>query len=108
MAKGNNGRADVQRQDDDRGRQQALDLALSQIEKQYGKGAIMRMGEEGGVVAVESIPSGSIALDAALGIGGFPRGRVVEVYGPEGAGKTMVSLHAIREAQRAGGYTNVE
>ncbi len=103
MAKGNNDRADVQRQDDDRGRQQALDLALSQIEKQYGKGAIMRMGEEGGVVAVESIPSGSIALDAALGIGGFPRGRVVEVYGPEGAGKTMVSLHAIREAQRAGG-----
>ncbi|MEC8990821.1 MAG: recombinase RecA [Candidatus Latescibacterota bacterium] len=103
MAKGNNGRADVQRQDDDRGRQQALDLALSQIEKQYGKGAIMRMGEEGDVVAVESIPSGSIALDAALGIGGFPRGRVVEVYGPEGAGKTMVSLHAIREAQRAGG-----
>ncbi|MBT4099767.1 MAG: hypothetical protein HOE86_19090, partial [Gemmatimonadetes bacterium] len=104
MAKGNTSRnSDVQRHSDDRGRQQAMDLALSQIEKQYGKGAIMRMGEEGGIVEVESIPSGSISLDAALGIGGLPRGRIVEIYGPEGAGKTMVSLHAIREAQKAGG-----
>ena len=84
-------------------REQALDLAISQIEKQHGKGAIMRMGEESGVVEVDAIPSGSLAFDAALGIGGFPRGRIVEVYGPEGAGKTMVSLHVIREAQRAGG-----
>ena len=97
MAKSNGSRGD------DRGRKQALDLAISQIEKQYGKGAIMRMGEEGGIVEVEAIPSGSLALDLALGIGGFPRGRVVEIYGPEGAGKTMVALHAIREAQRAGG-----
>ncbi len=87
----------------DGAREQALDLAISQIEKQHGKGAIMRMGAEGGIVEVEAIPSGSLAVDAALGIGGFPRGRIVEIYGPEGAGKTMVSLHAIREAQRAGG-----
>ena len=85
------------------GKQQALDLAISQIEKQYGKGSIMRMGAEGGIVKVEAIPSGSLSIDLALGIGGYPRGRIVEVYGPEGAGKTMVSLHAIREAQRAGG-----
>ena len=84
-------------------RHQALHLAISQIEKQHGKGAIMRMGEEGGIVEVDAIPSGSLAIDAALGIGGFPRGRIVEIYGPEGAGKTMVSLHVIREAQRAGG-----
>jgi len=85
------------------GKQQALDLAISQIEKQYGKGAVMRLGEQGGVVEVEVIPSGSLALDRALGIGGFPRGRIVEIYGPEGAGKTMVALHAVREAQKAGG-----
>jgi len=87
----------------DKGRQQALDLALAQIEKQYGKGAVMRLGEQGGVVEVAVIPSGSLALDRALGIGGFARGRIVEIYGPEGAGKTMVALHAIREAQRGGG-----
>ena len=81
----------------------ALDLAMAQIEKQYGKGSIMRLGEQSGIVEVESIPTGSLALDGALGIGGFPKGRIVEVYGPEGAGKTMVSLHAIREAQRNGG-----
>ena len=84
-------------------REQALHLAISQIEKQHGKGAIMRMGEEGDIVEVDAIPSGSLAIDAALGIGGFPRGRIVEIYGPEGAGKTMVALHVIREAQRAGG-----
>ncbi|HCL31416.1 MAG TPA: recombinase RecA [Candidatus Latescibacteria bacterium] len=88
---------------DDKSREQALDLAISQIEKQYGKGSIMRMGGEGGIVEVESIPSGALSIDLALGIGGFPRGRIVEIYGPEGAGKTMVSLHAIREAQQAGG-----
>ena len=98
MAKSNNGKAA-----DEKGRLQALDLAISQIEKQYGKGSIMRMGGEGGIVEVESIPSGSLSIDLALGIGGFPRGRIVEIYGPEGAGKTMVSLHAIREAQCAGG-----
>ena len=81
----------------------ALDLAISQIEKQYGKGAIMRLGEQGGLVDVEYIPSGSLALDYALGIGGFPKGRIVEIYGPEGTGKTMISLHVIRESQKRGG-----
>ena len=104
MAKSKNGReAQSRGRDDERDKKQSLDLALSQIEKQYGKGAIMRMGEEGGIVEAEAITSGSLSLDIALGIGGFPRGRIVEIYGPEGAGKTMVALHAIREAQRAGG-----
>ena len=98
MAK-SNGRGKDQNQD----RQKALELAMAQIEKQHGKGSIMRLGEQGGIVAVETISTGSLALDAALGIGGLPRGRIVEVYGPEGAGKTMISLHAVREAQKAGG-----
>ena len=99
MGKGNDNSRDKQARD----RENALDLALSQIEKQYGKGAVMRLGERGGRVDVEAIPSGSLALDRALGIGGFPKGRIVEIYGPEGAGKTMVSLHAVREAQKEGG-----
>jgi recombination protein RecA len=85
-------------------RGQAVDLAVAQIEKQFGKGAIMRLGDEGAKVKVESIPTGSIALDAALGIGGVPRGRVTEVYGPEASGKTTLTLHLIAEAQKMGGY----
>ena len=81
----------------------ALELAMSQIEKQYGKGSIMRLGAEGGVQEVEAISTGSLAVDAALGIGGLPKGRIVEISGPEGAGKTMLSLHAIRESQKRGG-----
>lgn len=82
----------------------ALDNALSTIEKQYGKGAIMRLGVEGGIAeAIETISSGSIGLDLALGVGGYPRGRVVEIFGPESSGKTTLTLHAIAEAQRAGG-----
>jgi recombination protein RecA len=81
----------------------ALELAMSQIEKQHGKGAIMRLGDQPEMVEVDVVGSGSLALDVALGIGGFPKGRIVEIYGPEGAGKTMVSLHAVREAQRQGG-----
>ena len=81
----------------------ALDLALQQIEKQFGKGAIMKLGEESAQVAVEVIPSGSIALDMALGIGGVPRGRVVEIYGPESSGKTTLALTIIANAQRTGG-----
>ena len=81
----------------------ALDLAVSQIEKQFGKGSIMRLGGGQEIPAMEIIPSGSIALDAALGIGGFPRGRVIEIYGPESSGKTTLSLHAIAEAQKLGG-----
>src|SRR5262252_9185537 len=73
----------------------ALDLALQQIEKQFGKGAIMKLGEESAHVAVEVVPSGSIALDMALGIGGIPRGRVVEIYGPESSGKTTLALTII-------------
>jgi recombination protein RecA len=81
----------------------ALDLALQQIEKQFGKGAIMKLGEESAQVAVEIIPSGSIALDMALGIGGIPRGRVIEIYGPESSGKTTLALTIIANAQRRGG-----
>jgi len=80
-----------------------LDLAISQIEKQYGKGSIMRLGSKDVLVPVSVIPSGSISIDSALGVGGFPRGRVVEVYGPESGGKTTLTLHVIAEAQRLGG-----
>jgi recombination protein RecA len=80
----------------------ALEMAISQIEKEYGKGAIMKMGESARM-KVETIPSGSISLDMAMGVGGFPRGRIIEIYGPESGGKTTVSLHAIAEAQKRGG-----
>ncbi|MBC7464125.1 MAG: recombinase RecA [Actinobacteria bacterium] len=83
-------------------RAKALDTALAQIERQFGKGAVMRMGERGTQV-VEVIPTGSISLDIALGIGGLPRGRIIEIYGPESSGKTTLALHAIANAQRAGG-----
>jgi recombination protein RecA len=83
-------------------REKALDMALGQIEKQFGKGAIMKMGEDNRV-KIASIPTGALSLDLALGIGGLPRGRVVEVYGPESSGKTTVALHAIAEAQKTGG-----
>ena len=80
-----------------------LDLAISQIEKQYGKGSIMRLGNKDVLVPVSVIPTGSISIDAALGVGGFPRGRVIEVYGPESGGKTTLTLHVIAEAQKLGG-----
>ena len=83
-------------------RTKALDTALAQIERQFGKGAVMKMGERGTQV-VEVIPTGSISLDIALGIGGLPRGRIVEIYGPESSGKTTLALHAIANAQKAGG-----
>ncbi len=81
----------------------ALDAVLLQIEKQYGKGSIMRLGEQAGATEIEVIPSGCLTLDLALGIGGFPRGRIIEIYGPESSGKTTVALHAIAEAQKLGG-----
>ena len=81
----------------------ALDAVLLQIEKQYGKGSIMRLGEEAGNTEIEVIPSGCLTLDLALGVGGFPRGRIIEIYGPESSGKTTVALHAIAEAQKMGG-----
>ncbi len=83
-------------------RAKALDAALSQIEKQFGKGSIMRMGESQHM-AIESIPTGALALDLALGIGGVPRGRVVELYGPESSGKSTLAMHIVAEAQRNGG-----
>jgi recombination protein RecA len=83
-------------------RDKSLDLALAQIDKQFGKGSVMRLGERP-VVQMAVIPTGSIALDVALGVGGLPRGRVVEVFGPESSGKTTVALHAVASAQRAGG-----
>ena len=86
-------------------RDKMLDLALQQIEKAHGKGAVMRLGEHAGVNGIGMIPTGSLALDVALGIGGIPRGRIVEVYGPEGSGKTTVCLHVIAEAQAKGGIT---
>jgi recombination protein RecA len=84
-------------------RDKMLDVALTQIERQYGKGAVMRLGEHPAGQGISVIPTGSLALDVALGIGGIPRGRIVEVYGPEGSGKTTVCLHIIAEAQRRGG-----
>ncbi|HSA54835.1 MAG TPA: recombinase RecA [Gemmatimonadaceae bacterium] len=84
-------------------RKKALSLAIAQIEKSCGKGSIMRMGAEAARVRVEAIPTGAINLDAAIGVGGIPRGRVTEVYGPEASGKTTLSLHVVANAQRAGG-----
>jgi recombination protein RecA len=85
------------------GKQKAIDMALAQIEKQFGKGSIMRLGEQMAKLNVEVIPTGSVALDVALGVGGLPRGRVIEIYGPESSGKTTVALHVIAEAQKSGG-----
>lgn len=84
-------------------REKALEVALTQIEKEFGKGSIMRLGESGVVAPVEAIPTGAISLDIALGVGGMPRGRVAEIYGPESSGKTTVALHIIAEAQKLGG-----
>jgi recombination protein RecA len=84
-------------------RQRALDLALTQIEKQFGKGSIMKLGEHQAKLSVDVIPTGILALDAALGVGGVPRGRIVEIYGPESSGKTTLGYHVVAEAQREGG-----
>ena len=92
-------------------KEKALDIAISQIEKQFGKGSIMRLGEASARVAVEVIPTGSLSLDLALGVGGIPRGRVTEIFGPEAAGKSTLCQHIIAEAQKAGGkaaYIDVE
>jgi recombination protein RecA len=84
-------------------RKKALAAALSQIEKQFGKGSVMRLGDAGATYEVDTIPTGSLGLDIALGVGGIPRGRVTEIYGPESSGKTTITLQIIAEAQRAGG-----
>jgi recombination protein RecA len=88
---------------DDKDRTRALDLTLSQIEKQFGKGSIVRLGSKDAIVPVTVISTGSISLDAALGVGGFPRGRINEIYGPESSGKTTIALQVVAEAQKKGG-----
>jgi recombination protein RecA len=89
--------------DDLKERLKALDLAVGQIEKQFGKGSIMRLGQRGGVAPIEAIPTGALSIDYALGIGGMPRGRVVEIFGPESSGKTTLALQVIAQAQKLGG-----
>ena len=91
-------------------RQKALETAISQLEKQYGKGTIMKLGQDA-TLNIEAISTGSLSLDIALGIGGLPRGRIVEIFGPESSGKTTVALHVVAEAQKLGGeaaYIDVE
>ncbi|HZB76961.1 MAG TPA: ATPase domain-containing protein, partial [Solirubrobacteraceae bacterium] len=90
-------------QDPSKARDTALQGALAQIERQFGKGTVMRMGDEGAQVRVDAIPTGALSLDLALGIGGMPRGRIVEVFGPESSGKTTLVYHVIAEAQKLGG-----
>ncbi len=87
----------------DNNRERAIDLAMSQIEKQFGKGSIMRLGEDAVLPDIEVIPTGALSLDLALGVGGIPRGRIVEIYGPESSGKTTLALHIVAEAQKNGG-----
>src|SRR5213083_3603265 len=87
----------------DRERMKAVDLAVGQIEKQFGKGSIMRLGQKGAIQPIDSISTGAISIDYALGVGGVPRGRVIEIFGPESSGKTTLALQIIAEAQKLGG-----
>ena len=80
----------------------ALDAALTQIEKAYGKGSVMKLGDSSAQMNIETVPTGSLSLDIALGLGGVPKGRVIEVYGPESSGKTTVALHMVAEVQKRG------
>src|SRR5499426_1678171 len=89
----------------DRERLRAVDLAVGQIEKQFGKGSIMRMGQKGAIQPIDAIPTGAISIDYALGVGGVPRGRVIEIFGPESSGKTTLALQVIAEAQKIGGIS---
>src|SRR5665213_3461964 len=88
---------------EDGDKQRALEAALSQIDRAFGKGSVMKLGDKGKIVEIESVPTGSLGLDMALGIGGLPKGRIVEIYGPESSGKTTLALHVIAEVQKAGG-----
>src|SRR4030067_416015 len=88
-------------------KQKALEAALGQIERAYGKGSIMKLGQSGGTVETEVVSTGSLGLDMALGIGGLPRGRIVEIYGPESSGKTTLALQVVAEAQKKGGAAAV-
>ena len=87
----------------DTDKQKALEAALSQLDRAFGKGAVMKLGAKGKVVEIESVSTGSLGLDLALGIGGLPRGRVIEIYGPESSGKTTLALHVVAEVQKTGG-----
>src|SRR6266487_2022919 len=95
----------IDRNDDrqDREKMKAVELAVGQIEKQFGKGSIMRLGQKGAIQPIDAIPTGAISIDYALGVGGVPRGRVVEIFGPESSGKTTLALQVIAEAQKLGG-----
>lgn len=97
------GKKDHKENGDRENRERALENAVRQIEKQYGQGAIMRFGDAPDVMDIEAVPSGSLSLDIALGIGGYPRGRIIEIYGPEASGKTTLALHAVAEIQKSGG-----
>ena len=81
----------------------ALDAAIAKLEKDFGKGAVMKLGDAAANVSVETVPTGSLSLDIALGLGGVPKGRIIEIYGPESSGKTTVALHMIAEVQKRGG-----
>ncbi|MDB5476593.1 MAG: recA, partial [Phenylobacterium sp.] len=88
---------------EDGDKQRALEAALTQIDRAFGKGSVMKLGEKGRIVEIETFPTGSLGLDLALGIGGLPKGRIVEIYGPESSGKTTLALHVVAEVQKQGG-----
>src|ERR1700744_54966 len=88
---------------EDGDKQRALEAALSQIDRAFGKGSVMKLGDKGKIVEIESVSTGSLGLDMALGIGGLPKGRIIEIYGPESSGKTTLALHVVAEVQKAGG-----
>ena len=98
-------KTNIEEEDSAKDKKKTIEATISAIEKQFGKGSIMRLEEGSTVKNVSSIPTGSIGLDSALGVGGFPRGRIIEVYGPEASGKTTLALHAIAETQKNGGIT---
>src|SRR5260370_2116721 len=102
MAEERSSRADERNIERTNERNKAIDLALSQIEKQFGKGSIMRLGSKEAIVPIAVISTGAISFDAALGVGGFPRGRVVEIFGPDSSGKTTITFQAIAEARKPG------
>ncbi len=87
----------------DQNKVKALESAIAQIEKQYGKGSVMKLGDTASRMEVEAVPTGALSLDIALGVGGIPKGRVIEIYGPESSGKTTVALHMVAEVQKRGG-----
>ena len=88
----------------DENKKKALEAAIAKLEKDYGKGTVMKLGDPAAQVQVETVPTGSLSLDLALGMGGVPQGRVIEIYGPESSGKTTVALHMIAEVQKRGGF----